>query len=39
MMPDEEIYNQWLDEFKQALNDVLDWDTAQYDSGTVIIHT
>src|SRR5258708_38430291 len=38
-VPDNAIYNQWLDEFRQALSDVLDWDTAQYDTGKVIIHT
>ncbi len=38
-MPDEATYNQWLDEFRQALNDVLDWDTAQYDTGKVLMHT
>jgi excisionase family DNA binding protein len=38
-MPDETTYNQWLGEFKQALSDVLDWETAQYDTGRVIMHT
>jgi excisionase family DNA binding protein len=38
-MPDNATYNQWLDEFRQALGDVLDWDTAQYDTGKVIMHT
>ena len=38
-MPDEATYNQWLDEFRHALSDVLDWDTAQYDTGRVIMHT
>jgi hypothetical protein len=38
-MPDNTTYNQWLGEFQQALNDVLDWDTAQYDTGKVIMHT
>ncbi len=38
-MPDEATYNQWLDGFRQALSDVLDWDTAQYDTGRVIMHT
>jgi excisionase family DNA binding protein len=38
-MPDDATYNQWLDEFRQALSDVLDWDTAQYDTGKVLMHT
>lgn len=38
-MPDESTYNQWLDEFRQTLREVLDWDTAQYDTGKVIMHT
>jgi len=38
-MPDETVYNQWLDEFRKALSDVLDWQTAQYDTGRVIMHT
>lgn len=38
-MPDNETYNQWLDAFQQSLSDVLDWDTAQYDSGKIIMHT
>jgi hypothetical protein len=38
-MPDEATYNQWLNEFQQALSDVLDWETAQYDIGRVIMHT
>jgi hypothetical protein len=38
-MPDETIYNHWLNEFQEALRDVLDWETAQYDTGKVIMHT
>jgi len=38
-MPDETTYNRWLSEFQQALSDVLDWETAQYDTGRVIMHT
>lgn len=38
-IPDEATYNQWLDEFRQALSDVLDWGTAQYNDGKVIMHT
>lgn len=38
-MPDEATYNHWLSEFRQALSDVLDWKTAEYDTGRVIMHT
>lgn len=38
-MPDEAAYNQWFDELRQALGDVLDWETAQYDTGRIIMHT
>ncbi len=38
-MPEEATYNQWLEEFRQALSDVLEWDTAQYDSGRILMHT
>ena len=38
-MPDETTYNHWLSEFQKALSDVLDWETAQYDTGRVIMHT
>jgi hypothetical protein len=38
-MPDEATCNQWLGEFKQALSDVLDWNTAQYNDGQVLMHT
>jgi excisionase family DNA binding protein len=38
-MPDEATYNQWLEGLRQAFSDVLEWDTAQYDSGRVLIHT
>jgi len=38
-MPDEATYNQWLSEFQQSLSDVLDWETAQYDTGRVMMHT
>src|SRR5260221_7447517 len=31
-MPDEPTFNRWLNEFQEALGDVLDWDTAQYDT-------
>jgi len=39
VMPDEAAYSRWLNEFQQAFNDVLDWETAQYDTGRVIMHT
>jgi excisionase family DNA binding protein len=38
-MPDEASRQQALDEFRRALADVLDWNTARYDSGTVLMHT
>jgi excisionase family DNA binding protein len=38
-MPDEATFNRWLNEFQEALGDVLDWETAQYDTGRVIMHT
>ena len=37
--PDEASHAQALAAFQQALADVLDWDTAEYDDGTVYIHT
>ena len=37
-MPDETVREQALEEFRQALSDVLDWDTAQYNDGTVLMH-
>jgi excisionase family DNA binding protein len=39
VMPDDTTYDQWLGELRQALSDVLDWDTAQYNTGKVIMHT
>lgn len=38
-MPDEATRDQALDEFRQALDDVLEWNTAQYDTGKVVMHT
>jgi excisionase family DNA binding protein len=38
VMPDEESRQQALDAFKVSLEDVLDWDTAQYDNGPVYMH-
>ena len=38
-MPDEMTREKALTDFQQALADVLDWDTAQYNLGTVLFHT
>ena len=38
VMPDEATREQALEEFRQALDDVLDWSTASYDEGTVFMH-
>jgi excisionase family DNA binding protein len=38
-MPDEATRRQGLEEFCRALADVLDWDTAQYNEGIVLMHT
>ena len=38
-MPDEATYNQWLEELRQTFSDLLEWETAQYDSGNVLMHT
>jgi excisionase family DNA binding protein len=38
-MPGEVTRKQALADFQQALSDVLDWDTAQYNDGTVLLHT
>jgi excisionase family DNA binding protein len=37
--PDEATREQALEAFRQALADVVDWDTAEYDDGTVFMHT
>ncbi len=39
MMPDEAALEEDLDDFRQALADVLDWSSAQYDQGEVFLHT
>ena len=39
VMPDETEREQALTQFRQALADVLDWDTAQYKNGQVLMHT
>jgi len=38
-VPDETARKQALADFQQTLADVLDWSTAQYNNGTVILHT
>jgi excisionase family DNA binding protein len=37
--PDETTREKALEEFRRGLADVLDWETAKYDSGTVLMHT
>ena len=39
VMPEEEAREKALASFQQSLADVLDWDTAQYNNGTVLVHT
>ena len=39
IMPDEVSRERALNEFKQALEEMLDWDTALYDTGKVVMHT
>lgn len=39
VMPDEQGREQALEAFRQALADVLDWETARYEHGTVYMHT
>ncbi len=39
VMPTEEARERALEEFRQALADVLDWNTAQYSIGQVLMHT
>jgi excisionase family DNA binding protein len=38
MAPSESTREQALEEFRQALADVVDWTTARYDDGTVFMH-
>lgn len=38
-MPDETTREKTLADFQQSLADVLDWDTAQYNNGVVLLHT
>ena len=39
MMPDEASREQELEAFRHILADEVDWDTAQYDTGKVMMHT
>jgi hypothetical protein len=39
VMPDQRQREQALQAFRQELLDVLDWDTAQYNNGKVLMHT
>ncbi len=39
VMPDKASQERMLDEFREALVDVLDWETAHYDTGKVVMHT
>ena len=36
--PSESSREQALEEFRQALVDVIDWTTAHYDNGTIFLH-
>ncbi len=38
-MPNEEKREQTLEAFRQALDNVLDWETAHYNTGKVLMHT
>ncbi len=38
-MPDEVARGKMLEAFRRALGDVLDWSTAQYSEGQVLLHT
>jgi hypothetical protein len=38
-MPGNDVYNKDLEAFKEAFIDVLNWDTAQYSTKTVLLHT
>jgi hypothetical protein len=39
IMPDEQEREEQLAEFREALADVLDWGTAQYEHGAILMHT
>jgi excisionase family DNA binding protein len=38
VMPDEKLRHEALQAFQQALADVVDWDTANYDDGPIFMH-
>ena len=38
-MPDEKAREQALDDFRQALVTMVDWSSARYEYGEVLIHT
>ena len=39
VIPDETTREVALEEFRRSLDDVLDWSTAQYEYGQVLMHT
>jgi excisionase family DNA binding protein len=39
VIPDETAREEVLEEFRRSLDDVLDWNTAQYEYGQVLMHT
>lgn len=39
VMPKEEVREQTLEIFRQELDEVLDWNTAQYNYGKILMHT
>ncbi len=39
VMPDETACEEALEAFRQALGDVLDWNTAEYHSGPMLMHS
>jgi hypothetical protein len=39
VIPDETTREEALEEFRRSLDDVLDWSTAQYEYGQVLMHT
>jgi len=39
VIPDETAREEALEEFRRSLDDVLDWSSAQYEFGQVLMHT
>ena len=39
VIPDETTREEALEEFRRSLDDVVDWSTAQYENGQVLMHT